>query len=94
MFRRHWWREKYDFGEFDRQITMLLEQGFDRGFLIITDVETDLYVQLRKYIRRKGDYGIQIGFPKAPMLITYYSAVVQYAKDNHLNFFFIPAEKG
>jgi hypothetical protein len=51
----------------------LLRQGFNGGVLIIRVGWSRKFVQLCKYIRRPGEYGIELAFPRARWSTTHYS---------------------
>ncbi len=43
----------------------LLKRGYDGGILLIDISHTDYFIQLRKYIARPGNYGIEVCFPNS-----------------------------
>ena len=44
-------------------LDILLKRGFDCGVLIVDHAKSKNFVQFRKYIQKKGVYGIELGFP-------------------------------
>jgi len=52
----------------------LFERGYDRGFLVI-EAPRDRFLQFSKYIRKKGDLGLQFDFPLAPWSEKYYETL-------------------
>ena len=58
-----------------KPIDELLERGFDEGFLIITISYSKMFLQLRKYILNKKNYGIELVFPKAPWSVDYFDKI-------------------
>lgn len=46
-------------------LAILLRRGFNNGYVRFTHVETGRFLHFRKYIRRKGDYGIALAIPKS-----------------------------
>jgi hypothetical protein len=52
----------------------LFERGYDRGFLVI-EAPRDRFIQFSKYIRKKGDLGLQFDFPLAPWSEKYYETL-------------------
>jgi hypothetical protein len=45
-------------------LAILLRRGFNNGDVRFTHAETGRFLHFRKYIRRKGDYGIALAIPK------------------------------
>lgn len=46
-------------------ISDLLLRGFNDGFLLIDMAGKKYFLQLRKYVRQSGEYGIELAFPNA-----------------------------
>jgi len=53
----------------------LLKRGYDGGFLIISISYSRRFLQIRKYIRQPGNYGIELAFPKAKWSLSCFDAV-------------------
>ncbi len=54
-----------DFAGVEDQIERLLRSGRRWAYVIFYPLGFDGFLQFRKYIRAKGDYGIELGFPDA-----------------------------
>jgi hypothetical protein len=69
------WKRLYDnlkAGDLKTVADLLLRSGREGGFIVITEKGSGRFVQFRKYIHRKGEFGLELGFPKAPWSETYY----------------------
>jgi hypothetical protein len=60
----------------------LLKQGFNGGFLVITVDGSNKFLQLDKYIRAPGDYGIELAFPKAEWSLQYYDRLLTFCESH------------
>ncbi len=64
-----WWASKgmpYNLDSIERPLADLLKRGYDGGLLFIDiGLSGRRFLQLRKYIHAPGDYGIELGFPRA-----------------------------
>lgn len=56
----------------ERPISDLLKRGYDGGFLLIDIARTKHFLQLRKYINKPDEYGIELCFPNASWSIGYF----------------------
>lgn len=52
----------------------LFERGYDRGFLVI-EAPRNRFIQFSKYIRKRGELGLQFDFPLAPWSQKYYETL-------------------
>jgi hypothetical protein len=68
----------------DRPIRALLRRGYDGGFIVIKRYRKTPFVQLRKYIRCPGDYGIELSFPMVDWSMRYVPAVEQLCDAQNL----------
>lgn len=71
------------------QADLLLRRGYEGGVMIVTDVPSDRFVQFKKYIHRKGEFGLELGFPKAPWSLSYYDDVVTLVERQGIPFVLI-----
>jgi hypothetical protein len=53
------------FDDIRDRLEQLLKCGFDQGFVIFQFKDSNRFIQFRKYIHAKGDYGLELAFPKA-----------------------------
>ena len=60
---REVWRSS--FSDIEGLLRDLLKCGYDRAHLVVTFKESGYFLQYRKYIHAKGDFGIELGFPIA-----------------------------
>jgi hypothetical protein len=51
----------------------LLRRGYDGSFVLIKEPGTERFVQFAKYIRARGDFGLELGFPRTTWSGEYYS---------------------
>lgn len=65
-------------------INGLLRQGYDGGFLIIDIDKSKYFLQLRKYIRRAGEYGILLSFPHAQWSNELFPKLVEFCESTGL----------
>ena len=56
----------YGFDEMPKVIEHTLRYCLNRGFVVITDKNSERFIQFRKYILRKGEYGLELEFPEVP----------------------------
>ena len=73
-------------------IEILLKRGRDGGFIIITDIPSGKFVQIKKYVRRTGDYGLRMDFPKAPWSLAHYDAVSDVLQKDAVSFSALPTD--
>jgi hypothetical protein len=98
-----WWASKglpYNLDSIEPPLAALLKRGYDGGLLVI---EIGLlgrrFLQLRKYIHAPGDYGIELGFPRAtwsrklfPQIEAFYSKFgIKYKiqRNNGMDFLYV-----
>jgi len=58
--------------EIPRYLETLLHRGYDQGFVIIRDPQSDKFIQFAKYIDDVGRVGLRFDFPLAPWSSRYY----------------------
>jgi len=63
----------------------LLRRGYDKGFLLIQISDSGKFIQVRKYIKGPGDYGIQLAFPNAEWSQIYFDAAKEYCVKSGFN---------
>ena len=93
MYRKD--RRRYDSCTLDDikfWIESLLRRGREGGIVIITDIPSGKFVQFKKYIRRKGDYGLRMDFPKAPWSLPHYDAIGNALHRNAISFSIEPTD--
>lgn len=83
LSRRGW---RYRLSTIHVPIESLLKRGYDCGFLIIHISFSRRFLQLRKYIRSPGDYGVELGFPNAKWSSRYFHRVEALCKENAIEF--------
>jgi hypothetical protein len=79
------WRREYDdltAADLKQKADLLLRRGHDGGFMVISERRSGRFVQLRKYVHRKGEFGLELGFPNAPWSATYYDRVLKLIEDD------------
>jgi hypothetical protein len=64
----------------------LLRRGYDRAFIVITDIPTDRFVQFAKYVRPQREIGLQLGFPRAEWSEAFYEKVQALLEDHDIPF--------
>lgn len=79
--------------ELRRPIADLLKRGYDGGILIIQHTRSEIFLQFRKYIRSRGDYGIELGFPRAKWSEEYFSRLSDYCDDHGIDYILDPSEQ-
>ena len=67
-------------------VRALLRQGYDGGFLTIDVAHEKKFVQLRKYIHSRGNYGIELGFPQAEWSAEYYTKLRELCDDESMSY--------
>ena len=56
--------DSYDFSQMRTWLESLLRRGYDGGAVVFTHKPTGRYLRFRKYIRPRGEYGLELCFPK------------------------------
>jgi hypothetical protein len=85
---RHW--TDLDTSGVRRGLEMLLKRGYDGGFVVLTEVGTDRFLQFRKYISAPGDFGIHMQFPRTTWSEQYYGDVLDLVQRRRLKCSRIP----
>lgn len=80
--------QTFDLAGLERVIAQLLKKGFADGFLSIQARKTRKYLELRKYIHAKGDYGIRLHVPVEPWSEAYLGMVQAYCSKKGIDFSF------
>lgn len=64
----------------------LLKRGYNGGFIIIEDMNSERFIQFAKYIKKKGEIGLELSFPKAPWSEVYYEKFKQWLRSEKIPF--------
>jgi len=67
--------EEIGLGDLARFVSMLLERGYDLGFLVFELPGDERFVEFSKHMREGALQGIQLDFPLAPWSEPYYDQV-------------------
>lgn len=67
-------------------IDALLRRGRDGAFLIIKENDSKRFIQFSKYIKVKGDFGIELSFPRTDWSLPYYEDFQNYLKRQNIPF--------
>lgn len=78
--------QTFDLAGLERVTAQLLRQGFADGFLSIQARKTWKYLELTKYIRAKGDYGLRLHVPIEPWSEPYLGMVQAYCSREKIEF--------
>ena len=62
----------------ERPIKDLLSRGYDGAFLTIDISSSKYFLQLRKYIKAPGDYGIKLCFPNAKWSNKFFNKLIAF----------------
>jgi len=76
--------------ELPAHLRRLLTRSSDGDFLVITDPDTDRFIQLRKYIHSPGQYGLSLDFPRAPWSERYYHELQARLESDQMEFVLQP----
>ncbi len=60
-----WSLENHDFDKMPKVIEWALKNCLDQGLMVISDRDSNKFIQFRKGIFRKGEYGLMFEFPNA-----------------------------
>lgn len=80
--------QSFDLAGLERVIAQLLKTGFADGFLSIQARKTRKYLELTKYIRAKGDYGIRLHVPVESWSEAYLGMVQAHCSSEGIEFSF------
>ena len=70
----------------ERPIKDLLKRGYDGGFLIIDISYSRKFLQLRKYIKSPGDYGIELAFPRAKWTVLTFDKLEKLCMESNFQY--------
>lgn len=84
--KRPYYRKNANLAEVRGYLHALLKRGFDGGFVIIEDMNSERFVQFSKYVRDKGHIGIEFSFPKAPWSVRYYDKIKDFLMNQNIAF--------
>jgi hypothetical protein len=70
----------------ERPISDLLKRGYDGGFLLIDIARTKNFLQLRKYINKPDEYGIELCFPNASWSSGYFQQLKELCDNEKLKY--------
>lgn len=76
------WRPSFAFSDMKGMLRRLLKSGYDRAHLVITFTESGYFLQYRKYIHAKGDYGIELSFPISDWSRSFVPSLREYCDAN------------
>jgi hypothetical protein len=69
-----------------RILDTLLTRGADGCFVVIEEPGAERFVQFAKYIKKEGDIGLQLGFPRITWSEPYYARLEEYLVANSIAF--------
>ncbi len=64
----------------------LLKRGYEGGFIVISEVGSKRFIQFEKYIRGKGNIGLQLSFPRAHWSDSYFQALKSVLAGQNIRF--------
>ncbi len=73
------WRGK-DFSDVKTWLGILLRKGYQRGHILITHGPSGRSLRFRKYIRDKGNFGIELCFPKMDWATEYWPMIQAFCE--------------
>lgn len=85
---------RQSFDDIRGRLNQLLRQGFDQGFVIFKFNNGECFIQFRKYIHAKGDYGLELAFPKADWSRDFFPLVAECCKKNDIPYTVGPHKTG
>lgn len=75
-------RSKQSFDDIRENLKYLLRSGYDGGFYVFRFKGKERFIQFRKYIHAKEDYGLELRFPRADWSKVYFPHLVNFCEDN------------
>lgn len=85
---------RQSFEDIHGQLDQLLRQGFDQGFVIFKFSGGECFIQFRKYVHAKGDYGLELAFPKADWSRDMFPLVAECCEKNDVPYTVSPHNTG
>jgi hypothetical protein len=73
MTRNRFCFSDHSFDEIPKVVRLVLRHCLNQGTVVITDRHSKRFVRFRKYIPRKGDYGLDLEFPETAWSEGYFS---------------------
>lgn len=70
------------FDDIRGNLEYLLRGGYNGGFVVFNFKGKERFIRFRKYIRAKGDYGLELSFPRADWSRVYFPRLVNFCGDN------------
>jgi len=70
----------------ERPIFDLLKRGYDGGFLLIDIARSKHFLQLRKYINKPDEYGIELCFPNASWSSGYFQKLKELCEHEKIKY--------
>jgi hypothetical protein len=70
----------------ERPIKDLLNRGYDNAFLIINISHSKNFLQLKKYIKEPGEYGIRLCFPNARWSNKFFKKLIIFCDRKAINY--------
>lgn len=86
MAKRPHYHKNVTLAQIRIHLEALLKRGYDGGFIIIEDMKSDKFVQFGKYVKEKGNIGLELGFPKAPWSETYYDNFKGFLRSENIRY--------
>lgn len=86
MAKRPHYHKNVTLAQIRVHLEALLKRGYDGGFIIIEDMKSDKFVQFGKYIKEKGNIGLELGFPKAPWAEMYYDKFKGFLRSENIRY--------
>lgn len=74
------WRRK-DFADVKPWFAILLRRGYKGGHVLLVDAPSGRSLRFRKYIRAKGDYGLELCFPTADWATEYWQRIQAHCEE-------------
>ena len=77
---------QYTISQLAQPLMDLRNRGFHTGTLIVEHQRSKMFLQFRKCIRKKGDYGIELAFPNAEWSRSYLPTLQDHCETTGLNY--------
>lgn len=87
-----WKYGRYSLDDLRSSLAYLLRCGLDGGSMTITFKPLEKSIRFQKYIRSKGDYGIEFSFPGADWSSPYFPVLKDYCVEKGMDFRMVEEE--
>lgn len=77
----------YHLDRIEVPIAVLLKRGYNGGFLIIYDTNTNYFLQFSKYISKPNDYGIEFCFPNTTWSSKFFYELIELCKHERMCYY-------